>query len=149
MKRTKCYCDDCKEIFDWSDARKDFTGGGDRGELHYSCPYCGSDYLEDAYLCELCGGWFPSDNISGSVGNMVCDDCIEKHTTPEEVVDFAETNDHTEIELNGLLAFVYDAGDINELLKQEFLKLPKSEQMNYINDYMDCNKAEFAEYLTM
>lgn len=140
-------CDKCGETCTTQDLHKDFIDGGYRGEPHYTCPICGSEYVDEVYQCELCGEWFYGDEIHGSMGEMACDKCIEEHKTAEEVVDFA-SEDLVEVELSGLLAFAFDEDDINELLKREFMKLPKDEQKKYIDDYIFWNKSEFAEYLT-
>ena len=148
MERVKWFCEDCQQVWSLDELDKDYCDGGYRGEPHYTCPDCGSDELTEAYQCEMCGEWFVYEYIHGSAGQMVCDKCLEEHMTADEVLDFAE-EDRTEIELNGLLAFAFDEGDINEMLKTAFLRLPKSEQEQYIKDYIEDTKSEFAEYLTM
>lgn len=146
MTEIKWKCDDCGTVSSLKELNRDTINGGYPGEPHYTCPVCGSEYVDEVYQCELCGEWFYGDEIYGSMGEMACDKCIEKHKTAEEVVDFA-SNDLVEVELNGLLAFVFEEDQINELLKRQFMELPKDEQKKYIDDYMSWNKNEFGEFL--
>lgn len=147
MRETMWKCERCGEICSTQELKKDYIDGGYRGEPHYTCPCCGSEYVEEVYQCELCGEWFFSDEIFGSIGEMACKSCIEKHKKAEEVLDFAD-DDHVDVELNGLLAFAFEEDEINEILKREFLKLPKSQQRDIIDDYVSDTRSEFAEYLT-
>ena len=147
MKRMKWKCENCGEILSQQDVNKDYTDGGYRGEPHYTCPHCGSDELNEAYQCEICGEWFGCDEINGSVGQMVCDECMEKKATADNVVDFG-FGGGVDVELNEFLATVFSAGEINDLLIEAFRNMPEKDQREKISDYIDDNKTGFAEFLT-
>ena len=67
----KYYCTDCQSIIDEDEL---LTRTEDYGEGNYVdfavCPYCGSDEVDEAKTCELCGEAFNPDEL----GNF-CDEC--------------------------------------------------------------------------
>lgn len=143
----KWRCESCGETFD--ECVKDYTEGGYRGEPHYSCPFCGSDYLEEMHQCELCGEWYPADELHGWVNELVCDKCMDEHTDIETVLDFAKGN-VVEVEIPAIIADTYSEEEITEMLYKWFREnLTESEQLNMCKEEVSCNKSEFAEYLAM
>ena len=46
-------CNTCNMSFD--EPRANRCGGGDIGEVWFTCPYCGSDDIEERGTCILCG----------------------------------------------------------------------------------------------
>lgn len=146
MTEIKWKCDDCGTVSSLKELNRDTINGGYPGEPHYTCPVCGSDYLEEAYQCNICGEWFPCDEVHGSVGQMACDDCLNEGITLENVNEFSDECP-ADIELSGIWSYVWDEDDINELLWKYFKKMPKDEQMKYLKEYVEDNKTEFGEFL--
>ena len=68
-------CKSCGEHFDDPDVKKEYTGVSSEGYHEYfevgHCPYCGSDDIEEAEKCRICGEWFYSD------GKEFCNNCLE------------------------------------------------------------------------
>ena len=145
MKDIKWRCESCGEVFD--EANKDYVNGGYRGEPHYTCPYCGSDELVDMFQCELCGEWFPGDEIYGHMGEMVCNDCIEKNTNEENVMDFSKEN-LVDVGIPEIIADNFSEDEITDILYKWFKdSLSEFEKLNIFKEEVACNKSEFAEYL--
>lgn len=73
----KLFCKDCGEIFDESEVVVVHDDPSPEGVSlapgHYdidTCPWCGSDWLEEAYQCECCGKWHYGEN------ERFCFDCL-------------------------------------------------------------------------
>lgn len=49
------------------------------------CPACGSDDLEPARYCEICGGAFLDGDL---VGGYVCLDCLKEAMTKDNLDEF-------------------------------------------------------------
>lgn len=71
------YCNDCESIFD----EEELVSGKEHIMEHYymdtyTCPHCGSDNIEDAERCPLCGEYHaphrPGDEAD------VCPECRKK-----------------------------------------------------------------------
>lgn len=139
------HCADCGEFFEV--ANKDYCDGGYLGEPHYTCPFCRSDELEEAYQCELCGEWVIADEIYGSIGEMVCMNCIEKHTTIDTVMDFSK-QDLVEVDIPAIIADNFSEKEITDILYKWFKEtLSVGEQMSICKEEVRCNYSEFAEFL--
>ena len=67
----KYYCYDCGKIMD-EDELLTKTVEYSHGELvdEAICPYCGSDEVDEAKVCELCGEAMPTDKLG-----ECCEDC--------------------------------------------------------------------------
>lgn len=64
-------CVNCNEMFDSPNLTEDFTSEYFGSRIHHmisTCPYCGSDELDTAYRCVLCGEYH-------SGANDYCEDC--------------------------------------------------------------------------
>lgn len=143
-------CNKCKEIFDSDDLKLDYTEGGYRGEPHYSCPYCGDDQWDYVEQCAHCGKYFSSDDVSilihGTAGSMMCNDCIEDVSDTRTAIDYGN-HDSVEVDgINGLFAYMYSAEEINDILLADFMKLPDYKQKEWINKYINEDKANFADW---
>ena len=60
------YCTNCREYFQEEDAGtdKELLGeywGAPAYREYATCPWCGSDQIEEAKRCAVCGGWKPDD----------------------------------------------------------------------------------------
>ena len=71
----KYVCSECGEIFDEDEAKTIYerdTGEGGYGSVIWSydvCPFCGSEDLEEARECPICGEWHDPDS------GELCEDC--------------------------------------------------------------------------
>lgn len=93
----KCYCRCCQTLLDDSELKTiyDWVPYGDTNVPMASgqeCPECGSDEIEDAYKCEICGEWFGESELYGSV----CKTCAFTEITPELFFEFAEDWNETD-----------------------------------------------------
>jgi len=68
------YCDNCKQFVLEDELEREYEHhselsgmGGVTCETFYVCPHCGSDEIDDAYECEICGE--PTTSLD------YCDDC--------------------------------------------------------------------------
>lgn len=143
-------CEKCREIFDESDLVTDYVNGGDIGEPHDSCPYCGCDDWEYVSQCECCGRYFTNDRagyeIFGTSGSQMCADCIDDAADVRTVIDYGN-HEFVEVdEINGLFARVYDSSEINDILLANFMQLPEAKQKEWIQKYIEDDKDNFADW---
>ncbi len=90
------------------------------------CPNCGSEDFEEAGHCIKCDEFFPLDKMVGSI----CRDCLEKRMNDDTALAYG--NDRKEaVELNGFLAYIFSASEIDEILKAN---MPKGYARKYITD---------------
>lgn len=90
------------------------------------CPNCGSEDFEEAVHCIKCDEFVPEDNMVGSI----CKGCLEKRINDEEALAYG--NDRKEaVELNGFLAYIFSASEIEYILKAN---IPKGYARRYITD---------------
>lgn len=139
-------CNDCRQTCDRENLKHDYFNGGDMGESHWSCPYCGSDNIEDVAECVRCGKILPLDEVYGYEGNQICDDCIEEVADVRTVIEYGNARRVDDININGLFACVFDEDEINEILLSEFMKLSETKQKSYIRDFMWADKSDFADW---
>lgn len=69
-------CADCKQAFDMPLIQKD--GGGDVGEDWFVCPHCGSDEIDEAKDCALCGQTVRTLDMCVHGNGDICVFCMEK-----------------------------------------------------------------------
>ena len=114
-------CLECGNIFEdgeqacWSESRGEYWGSICSEEMD-GCPLCGGDY-EETVKCEICD----SEHLESELRGGVCDECIDRYRKDFNAcyeVSFGET---TEIKINSLLALLFDASDIEQILK-EFIR---------------------------
>ena len=83
------YCLDCGEMFEEPRTSSEQTGefwGAPAWECFYSCPRCGSDEIDTADKCEMCGEWIPPDE-------ELCDNCKEVlGATVDYIMDYIRTD---------------------------------------------------------
>ena len=145
MRKTyKAKCFKCGWIGDWSDLNKDYCDGGYRGEPHETCPNCGDDDIGEVIECRSCGGCF--EDVYGSNGLEICDDCLNKLINTRTVAEYGELNPE-EVEISGLWAKVYTQDEINQILMADFMKLPESKQYEYCKMYVDDDPNDFADWV--
>lgn len=139
-------CSKCHEIFEYEDLKVDYTEGGYYGELHYSCPYCGNDELDEVEQCARCGKHLLPEELHGTVGSLMCDDCIDEVADVRTVLEYGYDNS-TEVDgINGLFAYVYSAGEINDILLAHFTQMSEEKQNKWVSMYVGDDKSEFADW---
>lgn len=82
-------------------------------ERRTGCPLCKGGY-EETVKCKICG----AEHLEHELNGGVCKDCIDKCRNDFNIcykVSFGET---TKIEINSLLASLFDVGDIEQILKE-------------------------------
>ena len=108
-------CIDCGHIFEdgeqarWTEMHG-FTYGN--GEEFEGCPVCKGDYFE-AVPCACCG---EGHYFEGELENGVCNACIEKHFKDFEFCVKVGAPEDTNVPINGAIASLWTAEEINEIL---------------------------------
>lgn len=142
-------CEKCGKVFEKA-AKSYYTEF--MGECHgrdsfmdfevWHCPNCGSEDIAEAFKCEICQEW----NIEEKLHGGVCDACIDKERANVELVMKIGEHNTEEVEINGFLAEMFTADQINEILTKELKRAGKYfgiDCSSYIDDDKDC----FAEWL--
>ena len=111
-------CLDCGHIFEdgeeahWSESRGEFWGVA-CSENMSGCPLCKGEY-EETTPCAICGSEHLEDELSGGV----CDECIDEYRKDFDTCYEASIGETTEIQINSLLASLFDVSDIEQILKE-------------------------------
>lgn len=122
-------CLECGHIFDegeqaiWEEHHP--YGMGYATEKFSGCPVCNGSY-EETVQCQICGGEFLEDELSGG---CVCDDCIEEYSNYFDICYKIADTEKEEVKINALLASLYSASDIEKIL-YHYTK---------ISDFVDCS----------
>lgn len=110
------------------------------GELLAHCPVCG-DSFEEAERCEICGEWCRPDEMYDDA----CDDCINDYRYDWQTCwKFAHDDKaKTEIEVNSVLATLFSAAEIEDVMFEYLLKITKphsgtSTEKEIIRSQTDC-----------
>lgn len=108
-------------------------------EIFSKCPKCGEDF-EETIRCEICGERFLEDELSGGC----CDGCIDKYRKNFEMCYEISLGETQEVEINALLASLFEPRDIEQILK-EYIK-EKWQDID-CSSFIDEDKEWFAEKL--
>lgn len=109
-------CIECGNIFEYGEESVWYEKHGldtPPYEKRTGCPLCKGDY-EETVKCKICG----AEHFEHELNGGVCEDCINKCRNDFNIcykVSFGET---TKIEINSLLASLFDVGDIEQILKE-------------------------------
>ena len=111
-------CLDCGHIFDEGEQKKWTENVGEcfgfpAYETFGCCPLCGGGYAETV-RCEICGAEYLEDELNGGV----CNECIDEYRKDFNVCYKISVGETTEIEINSLLASLFDVSDIEQILKE-------------------------------
>ena len=111
-------CLECGHIFEdgeqacWSENRGEFWGVS-CSENMSGCPLCKGKY-EETVQCAVCGSEHLPDELFGGV----CEDCIDEYRKDFNSCYEFSSGEKTEIEINSLLASLFDVSDIEQILKE-------------------------------
>ena len=130
-------CLDCGHVFGYGECS---SFKEPHGETTCWCPICGGSF-EETKECKICGGEFLEEELNG---DCVCDECIEEYSKDFDTCYAIANRDKQEISINGLLATVFDASEIEQILF-EFLKKDGNEID--CSEYIEQDKHWFAEAL--
>lgn len=139
-------CKYCLSTFDESevDVRRNVYGrtslGNELSEFVGLCPYCQSDDVVEATICEICNHPFADTENLG-----ICECCLEE----EETVDLAikmGAESTIDVELNGFIATVLTNEKINSILS-DYVKNNFSENAPCVTRYLERDKKALVEFI--
>lgn len=111
-------CLECGHIFEdgeqdcWEEGRGEYWGTV-CSETMSGCPLCRGEY-EETTPCKICGSERLDDELFGGV----CEECIDEYRKNFNVCYELSIEEKTEIEINSLLASLFDVSDIEQILKE-------------------------------
>ena len=111
-------CLECGHIFEeceedhWQESRGEYWGIPCFEDM-VGCPLCRGDY-EKTVKCEVCGSEHLEDELNGGV----CDECIDEYRKDFNSCYELSISETTTIEINSLLASIFDVSDIEQILKE-------------------------------
>lgn len=127
-------CLECGHIFDkgeeafWEEPRGEYWGTNCR-EIMVGCPLC-RGVFEETKKCAICKSEHLDDDLIGGV----CEDCIDSYRKNFEVCYGISRGETEKVEINSLLACIFDSGDIEQILKEYVLKnCPNIDCSEYID----------------
>lgn len=104
------------------------------------CPNCGSEDIEEAAQCEICGDWHAADYLHCGV----CEKCAELDD-PREAYAYGSARKSC-VELNGFLAYSYSAQEIEAALWKDLMSSRPSLVKEYANKFITDDLGDFAEW---
>lgn len=110
-------------------------------EAWSGCPICKGDYVETEE-CEICGGHYLSEDLSGGV----CRDCIDKHRNDYELCELINNGEKVNVKIDAFLATQFTIDEINELLKFHLHFKARSCNID-CSEFIDNDISWFAEEL--
>lgn len=120
----KYKCEKCGEIFSESDVVSEsssplFNGGSC---ISGKCPFCGEgeQYFIEGSFCAGCGEFFPDEELYENF----CSDCVLRLLSVEALFEAGEEEKEL-IEINGFYPAIFRTFEIEEILRKEFMSLPK------------------------
>ena len=133
-------CKNCNEVLfvdelkrvkgEWIDCR---YGGEHVGFQYegddYVCPHCGSEELQEAVQCPICGEYVAEEESYDGY----CENCVEKAATPENLIEWSEYEKDTDtVEINESLLAMCKALkiDIEAVLKAAINESAYKDKLN-------------------
>ena len=138
-------CLECGHIFDegeqavWKEPRGEYCGSPCYEEV-VGCPVCRGCY-EETHRCVICGSEHILDELADG---EVCDDCLDDCKYDFERCYEISKNDVEKVEINSLLATVFDAGDIEQILLEH---IKRNKLRIDCSEYIDKDRYWFAQEL--
>lgn len=111
-------CLNCGHIFEegeqacWNESRGEFWGSPCSEEMS-GCPLCNGAY-EKTTPCKICGSEHLEDELNGGV----CNECIDEYRKNFDACYKLSIGKTTKIEINSLLASLFEVSDIEQILKE-------------------------------
>lgn len=122
-------CLDCGNEMELEDLK--FEKDRDTLEMYMYCPYCGSENVEQAYQCDVCGEYLPEEQMAGDAKN-VCICCISEKRHDVDFCKAVGDEDQESVYLNSFLLDMFTEEDIEEILMREL----KAHHMDHPVDFM-------------
>ena len=136
-------CNRCGETIDEIGTEIEMHGAegtSNFGAIEFDKPcHCGG-YFVEAKRCHICGEYFDPDNMYDGI----CEDCLKKETTEENAYGLGEECKEL-VEINGFLKSVFNAGEIEQILKNAYNELPQYYKNKHTNTYCLEDITAFAE----
>ena len=126
-------CVECGHIFEdgeeaiWEEPKGEYWGIPCSQEMS-GCPVCGGNY-EETDKCKICRAECTEDELNGGV----CKKCIDDRRKDFNVCCSISENIKERIEINALLASIFDVSEIETILK------------NYIKE--NCPDVDCSEFI--
>ena len=140
-------CEECRHIYTEEQAKKvtdnyyDQDGNLVDSNTRLHCPTCDT-FLLEAKKCPAC------DRVYITEDDEICEDCLNEAQTVGTCLQIGETEyQPMAVNINGFLAFVYDKDEIERCILNDFEKLPKDTQLEYINRYLNEDRSFLADWL--
>lgn len=140
-------CEKCNKLYEEDELPKHIEhhpygdGTADEVVADYECA-CGGE-LEEAVACDRCGEWFPitSDDLFGNA-QTICKNCYDEMYSTEKIVEIAKKQDNqTTVEINELLAYIYEPCEIERML---FAKLER--ELRVVPELCDYERKVILDY---
>ena len=139
-------CRDCGHIFEegeqaiWEEDRGEWWGQR-AWEKMCGCPKCCGDY-EEAKECEICHSAHLEEDLFGGI----CEECIDKNRKNfKTCLNIAMVeNNKCNVEINELLASIFSASDIEQILIEH---IEKNIQDVDCSKFIDNDLSWFGQYL--
>ena len=139
-------CIECGNIFEegeqarWSESRGEFWGNPCEEEM-VGCPLCRGDY-EETIQCSICGSEHLADELDGGV----CEECIDTYRYDMNMCLRLGDKSKEDVEINGFLASMYSASEIEELIWRDLMNRQKIMAVD-CTPFIEADSTWFAENL--
>lgn len=132
----KCY--DCGHIFENGEEK---TWVENYGENRSGCPLCGGSY-GSTVRCSICKSEHLDDELEGGV----CEECIGQYRYNADVCYSIGEKSKEDVFINGFLASMYSAEEIEELIWRDMLNTRKIKAVD-CKPFIEADVSWFAENL--
>lgn len=129
-------CKDCGAVFEeplqerWTDRFEGQTYGG----IDEYCPECKSQEFEEAIPCLECNEFVGESELH----NGICKSCLYDEALDADTAYFYGQEHKETVEINGLLAYLFDGDELEEaLLKLALVKFNNGDHAKYCMDDPD------------
>lgn len=112
------------------------------------CGSCGSDWLEDAVRCDVCGEYFVEDDSNG-YDSHVCPDCLDETAYDWHFMRQLGEVNPVNIEINGFLASQFSVSEIEDLMWNALREVTKIRSVNgkdFVKKHSDEAADLYVEY---
>ena len=114
-------------------------------EIWTGCPICKGGY-EETKKCKICDRDFLEDEL---YDGCICDECIEEYSKDFDTCYKIADTEKEEVKINALLASMFDAAEIEQILYEWAKKPFFAEQIKKdCSSFIEQDKEWFAERLS-